>query len=350
MKNAGMLTLERLTALLDGHKGTKIGLIGDVCIDAYWRADMRKSELSRETPHYTLPVVKECYSLGAGGNVAANLAALGTSKLLVVGILGKDWRGQLVRSLFEEQGISTDYLVTSGTRVTNAYCKPYRKGINDLEYEDPRIDFINLTPVNGADEVKLLSYLEIIAKEVDVLCVSDQNQFGCITEGIREKICELGRQGLTIIADSRDNIGAYRHILTKPNEVEAARAVNLNLNKGEVFENSLQDYALIAETLSKRNHAPVCCTLGNKGCLLADSDNIIHVPAHPIKPPIDICGAGDTFLAAFAATTAAGATMAEAAQTAVLASEIVIQKIGTTGSASDKEIITLYKNVQELTQ
>ena len=346
MRSAEIMTLERLKTLLDGHRNTKIGLIGDVCIDAYWHSDMRKSELSRETPHFPLPVVKEYYSLGAGGNVAANLAALGTSKLLVAGIVGKDWRGQLVKALFEEQGTSTEYLLTSDTRVTNGYCKPYRKGINDLEYEDPRIDFINLAPVNGTDEQGLLSCLESIAGEVDVLCVSDQCQFGCITDRVREKLCELGRQGLTVIVDSRDNIGLYRHVITKPNEVEAAHAVNSKLKNGDgIHTNSLEDYAVIAQTLSQRNEAPVCCTLGSNGCLLADGD-ITHVPSHFVQPPIDICGAGDAFLAAFAITMASGATMAEAAQTAVLASEIIIQKIGTTGSTSGDEIIDWFKKVQ----
>ena len=347
MQIAGILTLERLKTLLDNHKNTKIGLIGDMCIDAYWRADMRKSELSRETPHYPLPVVEECYSLGAGGNVAANIAALGASKLLVAGIVGKDWRGQLVRTLLEGQGTGTDYIITSETQVTNGYCKPYRRGINDLEYEDPRIDFMNFSPVNSADEQKLLSCLESMAREVDVLCVSDQCQFGCITDRVREKIIELGRSGVTVIVDSRDNINTYRHVITKPNEVEAAHAVNSNLKNGDgIHTNSLQDYAKIAKTLSQRNQAPVCCTLGSNGCLLADTNAITHVPAHLVEPPIYICGAGDAFLAAFAITRAGGATMVEAAQTAVLASEIVIQKIGTTGSASDTEIINWYQKIQ----
>ena len=30
----------------------RIGVIGDFCLDVYWHADMTKSELSRETPHF----------------------------------------------------------------------------------------------------------------------------------------------------------------------------------------------------------------------------------------------------------------------------------------------------------
>ena len=36
----------------------RIGVIGDSCLDVYWHADMTKSELSRETPHFPLPIVQ----------------------------------------------------------------------------------------------------------------------------------------------------------------------------------------------------------------------------------------------------------------------------------------------------
>ncbi|MBQ3424214.1 MAG: hypothetical protein IJH38_03340 [Clostridia bacterium] len=46
---------EALEALLDGMGRGRVALIGDLCLDMYWRADMRLSELSRETPHFPLP-------------------------------------------------------------------------------------------------------------------------------------------------------------------------------------------------------------------------------------------------------------------------------------------------------
>ena len=66
----------RLEEILGRMDGVRAGLLGDVCLDVYWHADMRKSELSRETPHFPLPVVEERMSPGGGANVAANMAAL----------------------------------------------------------------------------------------------------------------------------------------------------------------------------------------------------------------------------------------------------------------------------------
>ena len=72
----------------------RIGVLGDAALDVHWYADMKKSELSRETPHYPLPVVREEFSPGAAGNLAANVAALLPGRLDFCGVIGGDWRGE----------------------------------------------------------------------------------------------------------------------------------------------------------------------------------------------------------------------------------------------------------------
>ena len=53
------LSRSEVISILEKIKNIRVCLIGDVCLDLYWRADMKKSRLSRETPHYPLPVVEE---------------------------------------------------------------------------------------------------------------------------------------------------------------------------------------------------------------------------------------------------------------------------------------------------
>jgi len=332
MQTVETLTSQRLNDLLSRASSATIGLIGDVCLDAYWQADMRLSEISRETPHFPLPVVQERYSLGACGNVVANLRALGVAKLLPIMVIGRDWRGQLVQNLLDEKKINNGYIITEDTRVTSGYCKPYKMGISDVAYEDPRIDFINTKPISKEVEDIILAHLGDIASKVDLLCVADQVSLGCITPRVKEKICNLARQGLPVIADSRNNAGSFKYVLTKPNEVELSRIV-------PVSEGSLEAYAEAAVALAKHNQAPVCCTLGSKGCIIANNCTATYVPAHPVEPPIDICGAGDAFFAAFAAAMSARATMEEAAQIAVLAAAVTIKKIGETGTATTEDIL-----------
>ena len=64
--------------------------------------------------------------MGAGGNVAANLAALNPEKIYAVSLIGDDWRGMLLKELLVKSGISDEYIIKTEGRFTNAYCKPMR--------------------------------------------------------------------------------------------------------------------------------------------------------------------------------------------------------------------------------
>ena len=213
-----MLSKEQVKKICAGIKNARIGIIGDFCVDIYWHADMTKSELSRETPHYPLPIVGERVYLGAGGNVASNLAALSPKELIPISLIGGDWRGMLMEDIFEKSGMNRDFVIKVPGRFTNAYCKPMRKGISELEYEDTRLDFDNYEPISKETEDKVIENLRKISGNIDVLCVADQFRFGIITKRVRDEIIALAKSGLPVIADSRYNIGEYTDCILKPNE------------------------------------------------------------------------------------------------------------------------------------
>jgi len=336
------ISQEKLEDILSRIKNVKIALIGDICLDVYWRADMTKSELSRETPHFPLPIVKEWMSPGGGGNAAANIAALLPESIKVLGVIGRDWRGDSLIRKLQELGIDTDSIVVSEKAVTNAYCKPLRIGISHMEYEDPRLDFNNYENLPQEDEEKLLELLGQCASDIDVLCVCDQLLYGCITPMVREKIMSLAKEGLKVIVDSRDRIDLYTGVILKPNEVEGTRVL---LKEAIPEKLSFEDYINAAKILSQRNKSNVCMTLGSKGCVYADSQTIIHIPSYDVSPPIDICGAGDTFLSAFSSAIAAGVAPYEAASFANLAADITIKKVGITGTANPEEIRTRHEQI-----
>ncbi len=348
------LTKGRLSEILSGIGQRRIGFIGDVCVDVYWYADMTKSELSRETPHYPLPVVDERISLGGGGNVLANIMALEPKSLTPVAVVGDDWRGVLIRREMERLGVDTRYVIeTCG--MSYAYCKPMRRGISDVVYEDPRIDF-TMRPITADVERVILEHLDKAAKDVDILCVSEQFDGGVVTPAVRERICELGKQGLCVIVDSRDNIALYHDVCIKPNHIEAGRAFCAIQEEVDALfesiggradgpsaiyytENDLIDsVSQVACALRKKTGRDVFVTMGAKGSMCADDTGVTHVTARDIQGPVDFVGAGDTSIAALCCTYGV-ASAAEAAHIAGLASEVTIQKIGTTGTASRQEIL-----------
>ena len=328
--------MSRLEEILNNIQNIKVGIIGDLCMDIYWQADMTKSELSRETPHFPLPIVNEWMSPGGGGNVVANLVDLRPSKVCAIGIVGTDWRGELLLRELKKRNVDLAGLVTSESRWTPAYCKPLRKGSSDVVYEDPRLDFANYELPNETEEDQLIAALDDVAKDINVLCVADQLTYGCISPRVAQKIVELGENGLTVVVDSRDRIDTYSHVLLKPNEIEGYRAVyKQSYPKGTSYEELIN----VGNTLAANNSSTVLLTLGPRGCVICKEGSITyHVPAYEVEPPIDPVGAGDSFMSAFACSLAAGAEQFEAASIGNRASEVILKKLGTTGTATTEEI------------
>ena len=292
----------------------RIAVIGDFCLDVYWHANMTKSELSRETPHFPLPIVQERLSPGGAGNVVANVLALEPKKTYAVGVFGDDWRGIALKGLLEQAGADVSGVVIDRARVTNRYVKPLRKGFaENVVYEDPRLDFTNYEPLAAATEKLLLAFLDKVAKKIDVLCVCDQMPFGCITEAVR------------------DRIGLYSNVVVKPNEIEASRVF-----KGKV---KATDFEKLAKLLETRTGRPAIVTAGEKGCYVSENARVTHVPACTVTGEIDFCGAGDTFLSCLACATAAGFPLVDAATLACAASAVTIKKLRTTGTATRAELL-----------
>ena len=115
-----------LHEIFSGIDRARVAVIGDFCLDVYWLADMAQSQLSRETPHFPLPIVEERMSCGGAGNVACNIAALKPASVMAFGAIGMDWRGEAMKKLLKNANVQTEGLFEIPGRVTNAYCKPLR--------------------------------------------------------------------------------------------------------------------------------------------------------------------------------------------------------------------------------
>ena len=328
-----MPTKDALCALFSRIDTLRVGVLGDFCLDLYWHADMKKSVLSRETPHFPLPIVRERISPGGAGNVACNIAALEPASVTAIGVLGSDFRGDLLEKSLEKSGVDTENLLRDETRFTNTYIKPLRMGISETVYEDPRLDFENYHPLAPETQARLLSLLDRAAAALDVLCVCDQMAFGCVTPAVREKLAALGRAGLPILVDSRDRVACYESVIVKPNEVEACRALELPDSA------QIETLCRAAEKLAQKTGRPAFVTIGEKGCIVCADGRCEHVAAVPVSPPIDICGAGDTFMSMLACALAAGLAPAEAARCACLASSVTVKKLRETGTASRDELL-----------
>jgi len=101
--------------LFNNYTNTKIGVVGDIMLDTYWWGNVDR--VSPEAPVPVVALQKKEIRVGGAANVALNLRALGAPTTLFA-ILGKDAEGQELKSLLDNHGINTQYILTSETRVT----------------------------------------------------------------------------------------------------------------------------------------------------------------------------------------------------------------------------------------
>jgi len=340
------LKRSRLLEILDSLKSLDVAVIGDFALDVYWYADMTRSELSRETPHYTRPIVRETYSPGASGNICCNVKDLGVKKVFAVTALGEDWRGQILKEKLEENGILLDYVISSSERVTSTYIKPILCGW-DSQQEDPRLDFINYNPLSENIESQLVENVQSVVSKVDVVIVEDQmTHNGIVTDNVRESLIHLAEENpeKVFVADSRERIGLFRNMVLKPNRIEAVKAVCPSRNPLEV---KMDELINIGRKMQIRAKRPIYITLSEKGALLITESDHYHLPVAPTEPPIDPVGAGDTFIATIGTSLAGGASPVEAGIIANLAASIIIKKLNITGTASPKEILEKFDEIAE---
>jgi rfaE bifunctional protein kinase chain/domain len=327
----------RIQELLSALPHRAVAVAGDFFLDQYWVTDPNLAEISLETGRTAHQITEVRLSPGAAGTVACNLAALGVGRVEAVGLVGADGNGfELLRSL-QRAGVSTSGLVQSTDLLTPVYTKPLLRRPSPPDEELERFDLKNRRPTSPRLEVELMEQLDRVSRLCDAVLVLDQVQeedCGAVTERVRTKLADLGA-GMTdrpFLADSRVRIGRFRNVTIKPNQSEAAAACQASGMLG------------ICQHLYRNTRRPVFVTRGADGICFYDGKRLRTVPALRISGPIDTVGAGDSANAALAAALAAGASLLEAAQLAVLTASVTIQKLGTTGTASPEEVLAVIRD------
>ena len=304
--------------------------VGDICLDRWCTYDPAEADPSRETGIPRTAVVSVEVTPGAGGTVANNLAALGVGRVAVLGAIGADGNGYELAQALERRGIASDLCVRGSTIQTFTYTKLINKatGVED----QPRIDFINTTPIPASVERVILDRLQQTIETFDVILVADQaetSQGGVVTPAVRDLLADLAPNypEKIFFADSRARIGYFRNVIVKPNQQEAEAACR------DLF--GRRDYA----ALRARVEAPlVIVTHGRDGVLLVDPQSETWVRTRPVEKPVDICGAGDSFSAGMAAALRVTHDPAASAAFGNRVASITIMKKGT-GTASPAELL-----------
>lgn len=353
-----MLDDAGVEAILSKLPSLMIGVVGDLFLDQYLELDHRLTEPSIETGLDAYQVSGVRNAPGAAGTILNNLAALGVGTIKVLSFVGADGRGYDLQAEIKKRQINVSHLLETPLRVTPTYTKPMLSQSLGPAKELNRIDIKNLTPTPGDVQLFLLEELPKLWRSVDAVIVLDQvsvAETGVVTTLIRHKLAELGAEEprKMLLADSRFRIGHFRNCWAKPNVAECRMA----MSEGDAIEEVEPESAVTA--LAYQLNRPVFCTMGEKGICLADTFALANdcsgsrkieaarVHGYPVNGPIDVVGAGDSTSAGIACAYAAGATLMQAAAFGNLIASITVQQIGTTGTATPKQVRERWREVRE---
>ena len=330
---------QRFDAITTAYPRLRIAIVGDFCLDRYLEIDPARQETSLETGRPVHNVVNVRSQPGAAGTILNNLVALGIGEIFPVGFAGADGEGfELRRALQAKAGVKLDYFLQTAERRTFTYCKPLVLEPGQPPVELNRLDSKNWTPTPSGVQDQLIRSVRDLAENANAIILMDQvdvAETGVVTTTLLKAIADIAakRPDLLVIADSRRGLKGYPSVTFKMNAAE------LSALTGAADKLALEEIELLSASLARRQDRHVFVTLAERGLLGASPrGQVEHVPALPLRGPIDIVGAGDSVTANLACALAAGASLHESLEIAAIASSIVIHQLGTTGVATVRGI------------
>ncbi len=311
-----------LQKLLSAMSGAPVLVVGDVMLDRFVYGDVNR--VSAEAPVPILAHARDTVMLGAAGNVARNISALGGAPSLV-GLIGDDDAGTEAKGLMS-RALAAHVLV-DGERPTTTKTRFISDGQQLL-----RVDRESTQPAQGEIAARLTAQIAAAAPDSRAILLSDYGK-GVVTQEVVAACLAAAKEcGAPLIVDSKArHFGLYGDAdLIKPNAAELAFATGLPTETDPEVE------AALARALELSPCGAILVTRAAKGMSLVVRGGAVRHFRRPPPEVFDTAGAGDTALAALGLALAAGAALDEAVEVALLASSIVVEKAGVASATPDE--------------
>ena len=313
-------------AILDSFCGRKVLIAGDLVADQFLEGTI--SRVSREAPVFIMRHDSTETRPGGAANAAANIASLGGTPI-VVGLTGADANGELLRTSLGKRNVNCDRVLhvegvhtTTKVRVLAGQQYAARQQVIRIDYESD-------LPEPSDVESKLITSLKDAAAAAEAIVISDYG-YGAVSPGLFETAKRIAKdRGIPLVADSRFRLEAFAGASTAtPNQDEVEHILGPGFTDAD------------CESLRRRLELEaLLVTRGNKGMLLVEENrDPLAIEAVGSTTPVDVTGAGDTVIAAYALGLAAGLSYADAASIANHAGGIVVMKRGT-ATATPEELL-----------
>ena len=308
----------RLLTIAGGFAKLRTLVIGDIILDRYVWGKVER--ISPEAPVPIVSVQRNEDRLGGAGNAANNFSALG-ARTLLSGVTGADSEREAVFELLRSSNLNSTWVISDPERPTTLKTR-----VMGHKQQLLRIDRESVAPCQHLHN-QLSRAVEEVLPEVDCVLVSDYGKgvlFPQLLTAIHNTTKGLGKRSPIIALDPHPaNYSSYSGFsFAKPNrkECEAASGIKIlgledALRAGQLLRTKWQcDYIIVS--------------LSEDGVIVAGEKSSFHLPTI-IRDVFDVSGAGDTITAVATLSLAAGASIEEACQLAIIAASNVVGKLGT---------------------
>ena len=305
-----------LAAHMESLKGVRVLCVGDVMLDRFVYGDVDR--ISPEAPVPVCRVSEETVMLGGAGNVVRNLAALGVA-VNFVSVVGNDSARDEIRALLKALPTVNASLITDPRRRTTIK-ERFIAGVQQLL----RVDRESAATIDARIAKQVDNSVAKALANTGAVVISDYGKGVLTDDGLKQLIGGARQAGCPVVVDPKGNdysryAGAF---LVTPNRQELVLASGMTADSDERIVAAARH---IVETCDIEY---VLVTRSGDGMTLVSARQTHHLPAEA-REVFDVSGAGDTVVAALAASLAGGVPLLEAAQIANVAAGIVVGKVGT---------------------
>ena len=298
-------------------KSLKVMVLGDVMLDRYLQGTVYGN-----SPEAPVPLIKLQHRknlLGGAANVGLNLASIGC-QCTIVGLIGNDHEGIIIKELIHENELLDDLLIESKTRRTTVKTR-----VMDQEAHLIRVDSEEDKDI---DDIELQLLQERLthafkSEKFDVLIIQDYNKGLLSKPMIQWVLREAKAHGIFIAVDPKfKNFFEYKEVdLFKPNLRELQQAFHENGQD----QHDVKSWIAQLHIRSKIRYSMV--TLSEKGLIITSQENSKQYDA--VKETlIDVTGAGDSVISIGALALFLQMPTDKVAQLCLLAGASVIKLLG----------------------
>lgn len=324
-----------LLAAIERFSQQRIAVLGDLVADEFIYGDIAR--VSREAPVLILHQREKRIVPGGAANAANNLIDLGAT-IHLAGAVGEDESGAALLDYFRQKGV-----LTRGVRRLKDFATPTKSRVlgglgHGHMQQIVRVDREPVRPLDGKTRQDLARHMLPQLGHFSALLVSDYGYGACDPRSVALLTRPAGHP--PAVVDSRHRILSYNHVTAStPNEPEMEAAFGVRVGNDLRVLARCADRALRACALKA-----LLVTRGREGMVLFEPR------AKPQLLPIfgsdqvaDVTGAGDTVIAAFTLSLAAGASFRHAAMLANCAGGLVVMKSGT-ATVTARELAEAIRN------